>query len=254
MTSTLNQAFSDHQVLLNVEATSVEIAAAATERFGSCVVVGVMARRFDTPAAGAAFASELHSRGVLVSAGLGDGSADHWQQALEIALESGPAHLNQVFPAAALSQRVLADAGAPTLVNALIEPAADPGLVRIATGPRSRQHAGGDVPIDVALDLLCETGVRSVKLYPVRGIDRLDSIRAVSAAAAARDMVFEPTGGIAPDNLAAVLDTALTAGVQAVMPHLYGSVKDPATAELDQQRLARAFRVIDEVLGRSVTR
>lgn len=253
MTNTLNQAFSDHQVLLNVEATPVEIAAAAAERFGPRVVVGVMARRFRTPAAGAAFVSELHSRGVLVSAGLGDGSADHWEQALEIALRSGPAHLNQVFPAAALSQRVLADAGAPTLVNALMEPTADPGLVRIATGPRSRKHVGGDVAIEVALDMLYETGGRSVKLYPVRGIERVDSIRTVGAAAAARDMVFEPTGGLAPDNLAVVLDAALTAGVRAVMPHLYGSVKDPATAELDLHRLARAFQVVDEVLGRPVT-
>jgi uncharacterized protein (TIGR03581 family) len=167
-----------------------------------------------------------------------------------MALAAQPRHLNQVFPAAALSQAALTSAGAPTVVNALVRPSGVPGMVQVATGPLSGRHQHAGVPVDVALDMLAEVGVRSVKLFPVQGAARLDELHAVAAAAAKRDLMLEPTGGISPDNLSAVLETCRAAGVRWLMPHLYGSVKD-ADGKLSPVRLAAAVAVLDRFTGRA---
>jgi 2-dehydro-3-deoxy-phosphogluconate aldolase len=237
-------------LLLNVQASTVDGAVAASDRYGDRVIVGVVARDFTDPADGAAHIQALQARGVNVSAGLGDGAADQWERALEMAVLARPFHLNQVFPAAALSQRALRLAGAPTVVNALVRPTGTAGTVTVATGPVSERAGEGRLPVGAALDMLAETGVRSVKLFPVEGAARLAELRAVAAAVAERDMALEPTGGITPGNLSDVLTVCLDAGATRLMPHLYGSVKDPATGDLCPDRLAAAMTVIDRFAGR----
>jgi 2-dehydro-3-deoxy-phosphogluconate aldolase len=239
----------DPPLLINVQAATVEVAAAATARYGQRVVVGVVARDFADPAAAAAHIRALHRRGVRVSAGLGDGAAQEWERALDAALLTHPYHLNQVFPAAALSQRALREAGAATIVNALVRPSGTPGEVVVATGPRS-ERTGGRLPVEAALDMLVEVGVRSVKLFPIGGATRLPELRAVAEAAAERDMAVEPTGGITPENLADVLATCLDAGVTRLMPHLYGSLRDPATGDLSLARLGSAMSAAMSVADR----
>jgi len=241
----------DHPLLLNVQASTVDGAAAVTGRYGTRVLVGVVARDFADPAGGADHIRALQARGVRVSAGLGDGAADQWEQALKMAMLARPCHLNQIFPAAALSQRVLQAAGAPTVVNALVRPSGTPGLVCVATGPVSQRAAGGRLPVGAALDMLAEVGVGSVKLFPIEGAARLAELQAVAAAVAERDMALEPTGGITPQNLPDVLATCLDAGVTRLMPHLYGSVKDPATGDPCPQRLAMAMAVLDRYAERN---
>lgn len=231
-------------LLLNVQASTVDSAAAAAERYGDQVIIGVVARDFADPADGAAHIQTLQARGVQVSAGLGDGAAGQWERALEMAVRARPFHLNQVFPAAALSQRVLRRAGAPTVVNALVRPTGTPGIVTVATGPVSERARDGRLPVGTALDMLTEVGVRSVKFFPVQGASRLTELRAVAAAAAERGMALEPTGGITPENLPDVLTACLDAGVIRLMPHLYGSVKDAVTKDLCPDRLAAAMTVI----------
>ena len=56
-----------------------------------------------------------------------------------------------------------------------------------------------DRVLAAALEMLTEVGVNCVKFYPLNG--RLDELTAVAGAAAERDMIVEPTGGITPDNL-----------------------------------------------------
>lgn len=236
---------SGQPVALNVEPATVADAR-LTLGHEFPIVAGVMARRFASTAEGVAHTLQLAEAGILVSIGLGDGAADQWDRALDLALATRPAHLNQVFPAAGLSQRSLDDAGAPTLVNALVAPSR-PGRVVVTTGPRSNQHSG-ELPVPAALDMLIEVGVRSVKLFPVEGLHRLEDIVAVAHAAAARDMLLEPTGGIAPNDLPPMLDAVLATGCH-VMPHLYGSVKDQAGA-LSQERMEHAVSAVAKVLGR----
>lgn len=237
----------DQPGLINVQASTVQTAVAAAERYGDRVLIGVVARDFADPADGAAHIQALQERGVRVSAGLGDGAAEQWERALQMSVRARPSHLNQVFPAAALSQRELRLAGASTVVNALVRPTGTPGIVNVATGPVSQRAAAGNLPIGTALDMLAEVGIESVKLFPIEGAARLDELRVVAAAVAERGMALEPTGGITPQNLPEVLAACREAGVTRLMPHLYGSVKDPATRDLSLDRLAAAIAVLDRV-------
>jgi 2-dehydro-3-deoxy-phosphogluconate aldolase len=230
---------------LNVEATSLEAARATLGR-SVPVLVGVMMRRFPTVEEGVTAVSRLLEAGVHVSIGLGDGAADQWERALQAAEATGPLHLNQVFPAAAASQRVLRDAGLPTVVNALVRPAGV-GLLDLATGPVSGgADARAVVPVAIALDMLLEMGVRSIKVFPVGGLERLDELMAVASAAAARGMLVEPTGGLSPEHLPTLLASFRAVGCS-VMPHLYGSLKDGATGDLSAERLAVAVEAMERV-------
>jgi len=235
----------DNPVALNVEPRGLADARLTTGR-EIAVIAGVMAGRFPTVTAAVSQVADFTAAGIQVSVGLGDGAADQWDRALEVALASRPLHLNQVFPAAGLSQRALADAGTSTLVNALVSPVRN-GWVNVATGPLSRRHPT-EVPVEAALDLMAEVGVRSVKLYPVGGLDRLDEIVAVARAVAERDLLLEPTGGIAPAHLSTLLDAVLATGCR-VMPHLYGSLRDDSGA-LSPALLDEALAAVAEVLGR----
>lgn len=235
---------SSQRIVLNVHAASRDAAVAVAHSYGCRVLVGVVARDFVSGAEGAAHIRALQENGVTVSAGLGDGAASEWERALQMALLSRPAHLNQVFPAAALSQRALSTIGATTVVNALVRPTGVAGRVQVTTGPQSQAHDDGILPVDAALDMLLEVGVRSVKLFPIQGESRLEEVATVAHAAAARNMMFEPTGGITPANLAAVVRSCLDAGIDTLMPHLYGSMKDPVTRELSLGLLEKAMSVI----------
>lgn len=226
-------------VLLNIQAKSANTAAEAAKRFGRSVLVGVMAKDFANPEEGAAYIQKLHELGVQVSAGLGDGSAEQWENALSLALRTKPAHLNQIFPAAALSHYALRAVGAATMVNGMVRPSGRPGFVEIGTGPLSRTESTV-LPAEAALALLMETGVRSVKFYPIEGDRRLDELAALAGAAAKLDMAVEPTGGITPENVGRIVKVCLEAGVRRIMPHLYGSLKEPQTGDLDVGKLERA--------------
>ncbi|WP_135556519.1 KDGP aldolase [Paenibacillus cymbidii] len=239
-------------VILNVQTSSLGASLAAHQLLGRAVFVGVMARDYPNLADGAAYIGRLHEAGIQVSAGLGDGSPDEWERALQLALAARPPHLNQIFSAAALSQFALRREGAHTVVNAMIRPAGEPGIVSLGTGPLSGRMAGGvRVPADAAIAMMCEMGIVSVKLFPIEGDLRLDEVRAVARAVAAADMMLEPTGGITPDNVARVVDACLAEGVRCVMPHLYGSLKDPSTNDLDIARLERAAREVERLFAGS---
>lgn len=245
MTVDLLEFSQGHRVLLNVEAVTEERARAAAGIAGDRVLVAVVTKRFDAVQDAVEHADRLQCNGVRVSAGLGDGAADQWERALSLALHSKPSHLNQVFPAAPLSQRMLQQAGAVTVVNALVRPSGIPGLVQVGTGPRSQAHESSALPVGVALDMLIEVGVRSVKFFPMGGAARLAELSALARAAAERSMMVEPTGGIGVAEVADIVRACRSEGVPVVMPHLYGSLKNPATNDLDLGRLRTAVGVLD---------
>lgn len=237
------------KVLLNIQANSLESAKAAAELLGPAVIVGVMAKDFPVIEEGVAYIQRLHGEGVQVSAGLGDGSAEEWERALKLALAAKPLHLNQVFPAAALSQYVLRLQGAPTIVNAMVRPTGTPGMVHIGTGPLSQASPDAVVSVDSALSMMQEMGIESVKFFPIQGTGRLDEVRAVAKAVAGSGMMLEPTGGITPDNAAELVRACLEEGVTKLMPHLYGSLKNASTNDLDLEKLKLAAQQIRAVCG-----
>ncbi len=226
-----------HRILLNVEATSVDLAGQANDLWPERILVAVVAKRFDSVEASVEHARALRERGVRASAGLGDGAADQWRNALDLALGAKPDHLNQVFPAAGLSQEALRSSGAETLVNALVRPCGVPGRVLVGTGPLSQEHAASSLPVEIALDMLLEVGVKSIKFFPMRGRERLEEFRALAREAAKREMMVEPTGGIGIDDIDDLLDVCEAENVPVVMLHLYGSLKNAVTRDIDLTKL-----------------
>ncbi|XID92676.1 KDGP aldolase [Paenibacillaceae bacterium WGS1546] len=240
------------KVLLNIQAYSIESARAATKLLGKSVLIGVMARDYPVLNDGVAYIDQLHREGINVSVGLGDGSAEQWERALQLTLATQPVHLNQIFPAAALSQYAVKQHGASTLVNAMIKPAGQAGFVLLGTGPLSQNSpTSSAIPVEAAVAMMKETGIRSVKYFPIEGCKRLDELRAVARAAARADIALEPTGGIAPDNVEEVVRVCLEEGVTRVMPHLYGSLKNPATNDLDTDKLNQAVDRITRLFERT---
>lgn len=237
-------------IILNVQTNNVETAVEVSRRYPTRIVIGVTAKDFPDLDDGIALIRRMQDGGVLVSAGLGDGAADQWQRALNLASATSPFHLNQIFPAAGLSQRILADAGASTIVNGLVRPTSRIGGVLVGTGPASSRYTDEELSAGLAADLLQEVGVNSIKLFPMEGVRQLDQLRAVAQEAAGRGMMIEPTGGLTPQNLPVILEACLEAGARCVMPHLYSSVKDPRTKDLDLALVAEAMVVIDRYLNR----
>lgn len=236
------------RILLNVHTTNIQTATEVSRRYPGRIVIGVTTKGFPDLRDGIDLVNRMQENAVLVSAGLGDGAAEQWQRALDLALATKPFHLNQVFPASALSQQLLRDAGAATIVNGLVRPSPVAGHVSIGTGPVSSMHSEESVSAELAADLLREVGVNSVKLFPLRGLQHVDDLRRMAQVAAARDMMIEPTGGLTVQILPEILAVCIDAGATRIMPHLYSSATDPATGDLDHSLIEQAMAVIDEAL------
>ncbi|MDR6866227.1 2-dehydro-3-deoxy-phosphogluconate aldolase [Microbacterium resistens] len=233
------------RILLNVQTNDVEGARAVSEAHPGRIVVGVPMKGFADVATAATVVRGMHKAGVLISAGLGDGAADQWERAHGLAVETRPFHLNQVFPAAGYSRGALRAVGAETIVNALVRPGDAPGRVVIGTGIHSEKLRPHPLPVELAVALLKDIGVDSVKFFPMSGLTRLDDYAALVDAAAPAGFMVEATGGLTPENLGAVLRVSIGGGAQRIMPHLYSSVKVPGTDLLDPERVAAAVGVIE---------
>lgn len=236
------------RVLMNIQCDSVATCERIMDIYGVCFLTGVTAKSFTDLKDGIHLIETMKEKNIPVSAGLGDGSADQWERALQMALATDPEHLNQVFPTAALAQKVLADAGCRTIVNGLIHPTGVPGKVIISTGPLSEGRAKAVADGETAAAMLFEAGVKSIKFFPVEGERHLEEIRALARAAAKYDMIMEPTGGITPENVGKIVGSCLEAGVSYVMPHLYGSLKEKATGTLDMEKFKKAYDAIRSVV------
>lgn len=232
------------EIWLNVQTGDIESAREVTDRYPGRVVVGVPTKGFADLAEAVDLVNQMQESGVMVSAGLGDGSADQWARAHALAMQTHPFHLNQVFPAAGFSAGALGAVGARTIVNALIRPGERAGFVRIGTGPQSEALDQPSVSAELAVSMLTEIGLTSVKFFPMQGLERLDHYAAVAAVAGAKGMTMEATGGLTPENLGDVLEVSRRAGVRSLMPHLYSSVKVPGTDLLDFDRVEDAMAVI----------
>lgn len=235
------------KALINIECSELDQCLAVKEHFGDVFLVGVMAKTFPDISQGCKVVGKLQTAGIRVSAGLGGGSPQQWERALKLALNSHTEHLNQIFPAAALSQCLLLQNGGRTIVNALVRPSGKEGEVIIGTGPLSDSIYSA-VSVRTAAAMLKETGVSSIKLYPIEGVVHFRELEAVARAAAEFDMMLEPTGGISPENVGQVVRICLNAGVKHIMPHLYGSLKNESGV-LDFYKMEKAVKEISMAVG-----
>lgn len=233
---------------INIQTHDLAQAEKAHLKYGEQICIGVLARDFSQISEGVELVRKMQDRGILVSVGLGDGSADQWRRSLDIARQTMPFHLNQVFSSAALSNALLKDAGAKTRVNALVSPTNDANRLAVGTGPLSHKSSDSSLEIKVVLDLLLESEVHSLKLYPLKGIQNRETLRNVARAVGERKMTLEPTGGIDINNLEEILEICLQEGCELLMPHIYSSIKD-AQGNIDFAKLDYAFEILNKVSG-----
>lgn len=237
---------SNPRIQLNVLAKDANNAKRIVEAAQGNVYVGLMVKNFATVEAAVAAVHEFQQAGVPVSVGLGAGDPAMWKKVADVAVQTKPAHVNQVFPAAGYTLGALQSAGSPhSIVNALITPSGTPGQVIITTGPQS-EALKETVSCDAAAAMLAEIGVHSVKFYPIGGTAHLDEVAAmVKAAVKHRIKIFEPTGGIDTHTIGQIIEVCAEHGAEQIIPHVYTSIIDKATGLTrieDVKELARFCR------------
>lgn len=227
-------------ILFNVLAkdleNAVEISRCAPER----ILVGVMVKNFATDAEAIQRIEQLKANNVLASVGLGAGDPAMWKRVADVAAATCPYHINQVYPASGYTMGRLQEVHkGDYLVNSLLEPAGEPGMVYVATGAVSQQKKEA-VSAEMAAKMLADIGLPSVKFYPIGGLKKLNELKAMVKAAVAEGItVFEPTGGIDMQNVHEIVQICLDAGATTVIPHLYTSLIDSATGRTRPEYLEK---------------
>ena len=240
--------FYKDRVCLNVLAGGHENAKevyAAAEKY---VLVGVLSADYATIEEAVSdmqvYNTELEGN---LSVGLGGGNPNQWFAVSSIAKEVKCSHYNQIFSAVGHTRcNVDNETGH---INALVSPSGVPGLVKISTGPLSKDAEAALVPIDTAIKMIKEMGGNSVKFFPMKGLACKDELIAVSKACSANDFVLEPTGGIDLDNYREILETILNEGVKKVIPHVYSSIIDKETKQTRVEDVKKLLEITKEIVG-----
>ncbi|ATZ10423.1 2-dehydro-3-deoxy-phosphogluconate aldolase [Erwinia amylovora] len=244
---TLTPQFYRNRVCLNVLAGSKQNARDVWEAAEGHVLVGVLSKDYgDVDSA----VTDMREYAALIdnalSVGLGAGDPNQSTMVSAIAARIQPQHVNQVFTGVATARALL---GQPqTVVNGLISPTGQPGMVKISTGTLSSRQAEGIVPVATAVAMLKDMGGSSVKYFPMGGLHTIDEFKAVAAACAAQDFWLEPTGGIDLHNFAAILQFALDAGVTRIIPHIYSSIIDKTTGLTRPEDVATLLAITRQLL------
>lgn len=219
-------------VCFNVLAKDLENAVEITRFAPDRTLVGVMVKNFATDTEAISMVEAYKAEGVLASVGLGAGDPAMWKRVADVSAKSCPFHINQVYPAAGYTMGRLKEVHkGEFIVNSLLEPSGQPGMVYVATGPISREQKE-PVRAEMAAAMLADIGLPSVKFYPIGGLKKIDELKAmVRAAVEAGINIFEPTGGIDMDNVYEIVQACIDGGASTVIPHLYTSLVDRETGK-----------------------
>lgn len=235
------------KVSLNVLAHSVENAKECYDAAEGYIILGVLSKKFGSDqSAIEAMRKYQKVTDNALSVGLGAGDPNQSAMVSRISQELQPQHVNQVFTGVGFSRALLGQD--ETVVNGLISPTGKVGIVNIATGPLSSQTEPAEIPIETAIALLKDMGGNSVKFYPMNGLDHLEEYKVVAQACADNDFALEPTGGIDLDNFQEIVQIALDAGVEKIIPHVYSSIIDPDSGETrpeDVKKLCEIMKRLD---------
>ena len=198
------------RVCLNVLGGSLENARDIYEAAEHHVEVGVLTANYpDVPSAVEDMNKYMDVLEGNLSVGLGGGNPNQWRAVAEVAKSIKANHFNQAFCAVGWTR---ANVGNDEChINAMVAPSGTPGLVKISTGPMSKDCAEPAlVPVDTCIAMVKEMGGNSLKFFP-------------------QNFILEPTGGITLDNFEEIMHIILDAGVEKVIPHVYSSIIDKAT-------------------------
>lgn len=234
------------RVIINIQCSDADQCLALKKRYGNVFMTGITAKAYSDLEVGVRHIQELQKNGIRVSAGLGDGASGQWKRALQLAIKCNTEHLNQVFPAAALSQSLIEERGNRTVTNALIRPSGKIGYVKIGTGPISDKE-DSVIQIRAVAAMLKEMNVKSMKVFPVEGLKHLEELKEIARIAGEFGLILEPTGGIKPENVETIVRTCLDAGAAYIMPHLYGSLKNE-DGRLDSNKMDMTVEAIERAL------
>ena len=216
------------RLCLNVLAGSVENAKACYEAADGYIVVGVLSKNYDTDEAAIAHMKQYAAATENgLSIGLGAGDPHQSAMVTRLAKVLQPQHVNQVFTGVGASREALGQS--ETVINGLVSPSGRVGYVNIATGPLSSGEPACEVRTETAIALLKDMGCSSVKYFPMKGLAHREEYVAVAKACGSGGFYLEPTGGIDLDNFEEIVQIALDAGVEKVIPHVYSSIIDEET-------------------------
>ena len=241
-------AYYHDRVCLNVLGGSVENAKELYEAAEGHVEVGVLSANY--PDVESAVEDMKRYMEVLegnLSVGLGGGNPKQWKAVADIAKEIKANHFNQVFSAVGYTRANVDNDWSH--INALVFPAGIPDMVKISTGPISKDCAEpANVPADTAIAMIREMGGNSIKFFPMGGLKCREELRAVAEACARNDFVLEPTGGIDPGNFREIMEIILNAGVQKVIPHVYTSIIDKETGNTKPEEVRNLMKIVKELV------
>lgn len=238
--------FLNDRIALNVLANSVENAKDCYEAAEGNIVLGVLSKNYPTYEEAISDMKRYQEAvGNALSVGLGAGDPKQSQMVSRISADLQPQHVNQVFTGVGTSRALLKQDD--TVINGLVSPTGKVGYVNIATGPLSCKEAAGEVTIETAIALLKDMGGSSIKYFPMKGLSFKEEYKAVAKACAENDFMLEPTGGIDLDNFEEIVQIAVDAGVEKVIPHVYSSIIDPETGDTRPEDVKQLFSIMQRV-------
>jgi len=212
--------------------------------------VGVLSKQFDTYEEGVNYVKDFMKEVPCVSVGLGSGDPAQGIKAAIIASKTDPGHVNQVFTSAGYAAGALgANENNDTAINVLISPTGTVGKVKINTGPLSSEQNAAIVDAETALAMILDMEAHSVKFYPMGGEKSIEELEYVAKACASMGVpMIEPTGGINLDNFERILKVCLDAGVEKIMPHVYGAAIDKNTGETRADIVENLYDIVKRLV------
>lgn len=235
------------KVCLNVLAGSLQNAIEIYEAAEKYVIVGVLSANY--PDTASAVKDMLKYNEALegnLSVGLGGGNPAQWKAVGDIAKEVKANHFNQIFSAVGYTRATVGNDTAH--INSLVSPTGKPGMVKISTGPISKDAAEpAIVPVATAIAMIKEMGGNSLKFFPMGGLKCKDELIAVAKACAENNFILEPTGGIDLDNFKEIVEIILSAGVKKTIPHVYSSIIDKESGCTRIEDVKKLLSIIKEI-------
>lgn len=239
--------FYKDRVCLNCLTNSLENARAIWEAMDGHVLVGLLSA--DYPDVDHAVKDMRRYQEILdnhISVGLGAGNPGQWKAVAEISGELKPGHINQTFTGGGYTR---AKAGVQPIMNSMMAPCGQVGFVKVSTGPVSKDLAAAVVPVETAIAMAKEMGADSLKYFPMGGLKIRKEYQAVAKACAESEFGLEPTGGIDLENFEEILQIAVDAGVEKIIPHVYSSIIDKETGATRIDDVKVLFEMMQRILA-----
>lgn len=237
-----------NRVSLNVLANSIENAEDCYQAAEGYIVLGVLSKNYATDEEAIEDMKKYAAKtNNALSVGLGAGDPNQSAMVTRLVKELHPQHVNQVFTGVGPSREALNQD--QSVINGLISPTGRVGYVNIATGPLSSQAPTAEVPIETAIAMLKDMGGTSVKYFPMNGLKHKDEYSVVAKACAEQGFYLEPTGGIDLENFEEILQIAIDAGVEKIIPHVYSSIIDPESGDTRPEDVKTLLNIVKKLVG-----